>query len=261
MNHSRTSTIGAAPTAAWLFLLLYLGAFIGAELLAVGGNPILGLFVHALLLTALLVQGVLSKGKTADLYVALSVIPLIRLLSLSMPVWLTERTGWFALINAPLIIATVVALYTLGYRWRDVGIRWGDPVTQGLIALSGVAIGFLERLIIQPEPLANSLTFSAILWPIISLMLFTGLSEELLFRGVLQKASIDALGIWPGILFISAIFGVMHIGWNSALDVAFVTAVGAYFGWAVYKTRSILGVTIAHGLANIMLFIYLPLTT
>ena len=127
-----------------------------------------------------------------------------------------------------------------------------------LIATTGLLFGYLERLIIQPPAITPDLSLAAVWWPALSLLLFTGLSEELLFRGLLQTAAVKSLGAWWGILYISLLFGVMHIGWQSALDVVFVTVVGLFFGWVVHRTGSIFGVTIAHGLTNIMLFIVLP---
>lgn len=242
-----------------LVLWLYLAGFVLAELNSNGQRLVLGLIIHACLLVALLTQGVVSENKIGKLYTAMAIIPLIRLLSLSMPFWLTDRTGYFAMVNLPLIVSTVVAIYILGYRLQDFSFSFRYPFQQVLVIFTSLVIGTLERLIIQPEPLAKSLALQDVILPMLSLMLFTGLSEELLFRGILQKTATEALGTWPGILYISALFGIMHIGWNSFLDVIFVSLVGVYFAWIVHHTKSLLGVTIAHGFANIMLFIIIPL--
>jgi len=45
---------------------------------------------------------------------------------------------------------------------------------------------------------------------------------------------------------------------RSLLDVLFVGVVGLFFGWVVHRTRSLLGVTLAHGLTNIILFLVMP---
>jgi membrane protease YdiL (CAAX protease family) len=34
--------------------------------------------------------------------------------------------------------------------------------------------------------------------------------------------------------------------------------VGLFFGWVVQRTRSLLGVTLSHGLTNIVLFLVMP---
>ena len=234
-----------------------------AEVVAAGILPAydmrLGLWMHGGLLLAFLTAGVLARGSSADLFIAMGVLPLIRLLSYGMPLWLATPPTWFAMINVPLIVSVLVAARTLGYGRKELGlVPQRALVVLGLCA-GGILIGSLERLIIQPAPLAGSLAFGDIWWPVLSLMLFTGLSEELLFRGVLQTAGVRALGAVPGIVFVALLFGIMHMGWLSALDLLFVFAVGLLFGWVVHRTRSIIGVTIAHGVANIMLFIVLPL--
>ena len=106
--------------------------------------------------------------------------------------------------------------------------------------------------------MAPDLSLAAVWWPAPSLLLFTGLSEELRFRGVLQTAAVRVMGARRGIVYVSLMFGALHVGWSSAVDVGFVTLVGLSFGWAVHRTGSIVGVTLAHGIVNIVLFIVLP---
>lgn len=60
-----------------------------------------------------------------------------------------------------------------------------------------------------------------------------------------------------GLFYITAIFAALHIGYLSVVDVVFVFGVGI-FAWAVKKTGSILGVTLSHGITNIVLYLILP---
>jgi membrane protease YdiL (CAAX protease family) len=240
------------------FLVAMLALLTTAEYMVAFVDPLWGLALHSGLLLAFMVRAVFSTGIAYDLFVALSVLPLIRLLAIAMPYWLTDQSGHFALVNLPLIVATLVAASVLGYRRSELGLRLGRLPWQSLVALSGPLIGFLERLIIQPAALAPELTLTAAWWPALSLLLFTGLSEELLFRGLLQTAAVRWMGARWGILYVSLMFGALHIGWQSGLDVVFVALVGVFFGWVVHRTGSIVGVTLAHGFANIALFIVLP---
>jgi uncharacterized protein len=242
------------------------GAFLVAAVVAIGLAEVLvtyvhpgwGMALHAALMLALMARSVLSDGAAHELFLALSVLPLIRVLAIGIPFWLTDPAGHFALVNLPLITATVLIARYLGYDRRELGLRWGFVPWQLAILSSGALIGYVERLIIQPAALTPDLTLAAVWWPALSLMLFTGFSEELLFRGVLQTAAIRALGAPWGIVTVALMFGLLHMGWLSMLDVLFVTLVGLFFGWVVYRTGSIVGVTFAHGIANIVLFIVLP---
>jgi membrane protease YdiL (CAAX protease family) len=74
----------------------------------------------------------------------------------------------------------------------------------------------------------------------------------------LQRSTGQGLGHWWGILYVAALFAVLHFGYRSVLDVLFVFGVGGLFGWIVARTGSLVGVTLAHGLTNIMLFLVMP---
>ena len=88
-------------------------------------------------------------------------------------------------------------------------------------------------------------------------MLFIGFGEEFIFRGVLQRSAVEAFNGW-GVIYASLLFATLHMGFLSWLDVAFVFVVALFFGWVVQKTGSILGVTLAHSITNIMLYLVAP---
>ena len=61
-----------------------------------------------------------------------------------------------------------------------------------------------------------------------------------------------------GIVYVSFIFAILHMGFLSWLDIAFVFLVALFFGWMVKKTGSLLGVTLSHGITNILLYLVVP---
>jgi membrane protease YdiL (CAAX protease family) len=77
------------------------------------------------------------------------------------------------------------------------------------------------------------------------LFLPVGVGEEALFRGTIQAALTESVGLWPGWLLASAIFGGVHF-FNfvdqdqglatAATAVPFLTAVGSYLGVVAIKT-------------------------
>ena len=66
-----------------------------------------------------------------------------------------------------------------------------------------------------------------------------------------------AVGV-PGLVYVSALFAVLHIGHLSVADVMFVFLVGLVFASLVRRTGSLFGVTLAHGATNIGLFLVFP---
>jgi hypothetical protein len=238
--------------------LAYLGIIAVGELVITFVQPRAGVVVHALVLLALLVHAARVDSQTERAFlVSLAFAPLIRLISLSLPLAQLPLMYWYLITSIPLFAAALIAAPTLGLSWPDLGLnlrRWG---LQLVIGLSGLAFGVLEYFILQPKPLVQTFTWRSLWLPALILLVSTGLLEEMVFRGLLQRTSINLLSLW-GIGYVAVLFAVLHIGYRSLLDVVFVLAVGLFFGWMVHRTRSLLGVTLSHGLTNIVLFLVMP---
>ena len=86
----------------------------------------------------------------------------------------------------------------------------------------------------------------------------TGFVEELIFRGVLQRSAVAMWGWW-GIIYVSLLFASVHMIHGSAIDIAFVFVIAVFFAWVVKRTGSLLGVTLSHGITNIVLYLVAPL--
>jgi membrane protease YdiL (CAAX protease family) len=81
-----------------------------------------------------------------------------------------------------------------------------------------------------------------------------GVGEEALFRGAVQPALCESLGLWPGWALTSVIFGGVHLfnfldqpdGWSTAAKaLPFLTAVGSYLGLTAIKTGHNLETSVA----------------
>lgn len=229
-----------------------------AELLVTFADLRLGLALHCLLLGSLLFGSARAgqKGERA-LLVSLAFAPLIRILSLSLPLTTFPLLYWYLLTSVPLFAALFVAAPTLGYSWRGLGLHLDGLPLQLAIGASGLLFGAVEYYILRPEPLAPALSWRQIWWPALVLVVSTGLLEEMIFRGLLQRAAGEALGRW-GLAYVALLFAVLHTGYRSVVDVVFVLGVGLFLGWVVQRTRSLVGVTLAHGLTNVVLFLVMP---
>lgn len=239
---------------------LYFFAIASAELLTVYLQPLVGVVCHGMILIALLVQSTfILEPPQRNLLLALSLVPLIRITSLSLPLTELPQIYWYPLIYAPLLAATAVVMRIVGLSVKDVGLVSRDWPFQILVGVaSGLAYGGLEYMILRPEPLVTSFTLQQIWLPAIILLVATGFVEELIFRGVLQRLAEPAIGSWMGIIYVSVIFATLHIGFLSLLDVAFVLSVALFLAYAVKTTRSLVGVTLAHGIANSLLYLIMP---
>ncbi len=235
-----------------------------AETVTTYVSPVTGIALHAILLSALIAFGSTSGEGTAFpslsrfLY-ALTLVPLIRILSLSMPLTRFEETYWYAVVGGPVLVAVLVVMASLRLRPAAVGLRLGRlwPLQVPVVAL-GFGLGIVEYYILRPQPLIDTLTLEAFWAPALVLLLATGFLEELLFRGVLQGLALPALGTFLGVVYVSGVFALLHMGYQSVLDMAFVLAIALLYGWAVHRTGSIMGVSLSHGLTNITLFLVVP---
>ena len=238
---------------------IYLALLTTAEVVTNLVSPDAGLLLHGVILLALLVDAAhQDRDSRRNLPLVLSLPPLTRLLSLALPLAELPRIDWYVAITAPGFVAAVLAARLLGVDRRGIGLTVGNLGGQIAVGLTGIAIGFLEYRILQPVPLDSELSLGVAWLPALILLTCTGLFEELIFRGLLQPAAVGALGRFGGIVYTALVFAVFHLGWQSALDLLVVFAVGLFFGWVVERTHSLLGVTISHGLTNVVLFLVLP---
>ncbi|MDD2251822.1 MAG: CPBP family glutamic-type intramembrane protease [Dehalococcoidales bacterium] len=235
------------------FLLISL-----AESITVFFDPLLGMALFGVILLAtLIIPALKDHYRDSRLILSLSLVPMVRIISLSMPLAGLEQIWWFPIMYLPLFLASVVLMYMLGLRFGDVGFKIKPLLANIAIALSGIGLGFIEYLIIRPEPIISDLTWQSGLLAGLILFLTTGLVEELIFRGVMQKTALEHFGS-KGIIYTSLIFAVLHLGFLSAADVIFVFFAGLYFAWASMKTGSLAGVILAHGATNTVLFVIAP---
>jgi len=240
----------------WLNLV----ALSAAEVLTVFFQLMVGITLHGVLLVLFIVQAALAhESAQRNLYMSLVLAPLIRILSLSMPLAPIPQIYWYLIIYGPLLAATVIVMLNTGLRPRDVGlVGRGWPLQIALGIGIGLVLGVLEYVILRPVPLATSFTLQGVLMPAIILMITTGFVEELIFRGVMQTLAERVMGFGWGVLYVSLTFAVLHVGHYSALDVAFVFLVALLFTAILKRTGSLLGVTLAHGIANSMLYCVMP---
>lgn len=242
-----------------LVAIAYLAALTIAEVCTVFLSVSAGVVMHLILLLLILAHATRRLAfPDHRLWISLALTPLIRIISLSLPLSNFGLSYWFLYTSIPLFAAAIMIKRLLKVSWRDVGLTTRGLPLQFLIGLLGFGLGYMEYVILKPEPLIGEFTLQQLWWPMLILFVSTGLLEELTFRGIMQGTAVEQLGSARGIIYVAALFAVLHIGYKSLADVIFVFGVGVVFGWIVYKTRSIVGVTIAHGFTNTFLFLIMP---
>ena len=247
------------PNSRTLVAVAYLAAITLAEIITVFSQPLAGSIAHALVLIALLVHASLTLNQPGHkLLLGLTLAPLTRILSLTMPIQTFPQILWFPLIYTPLLIAAITVIINLRIPAGEIGFKWGKIPLQLMIIFVAPILGAIEYLILSPAGyVLPPFTFQKAWLPSLLIISTTGFVEELIFRGILQKLSKDILGSW-GWLYVSFLFAVLHLGFLAIADVVFVFAVAVLFSWVVKKSGSLLGVSLSHGLSNVFLYVIIP---
>ncbi|MBE9139908.1 CPBP family intramembrane metalloprotease [Nodosilinea sp. LEGE 07088] len=131
--------------------------------------------------------------------------------------------------------------------------------TDGLLGLGlGLAISLASAIVYQLWPdyrqsadIYLTMVLQPLYWPdLIWLGVLPGLSEELLFRGVM----LPAIGLnWLGIAVSAASFGVMHLsGLQQWTYMLWATAIGLVLAIGAVLTGNLLVPIVAHGVTNLV---------
>jgi uncharacterized protein len=135
-------------------------------------------------------------------------------------------------------------------RWSLPAIGWGIGFAMAISLASAIiyrlwpqyreSANYYVQLVVSPlEP-----------FDLIWLGLLPGLSEELLFRGVMLP---EFGRNWEGILISSLCFGALHLsGWKQWPYVIWASLVGIAFGYSAVWSGNLLVPIVAHCLTNIL---------
>jgi len=217
-----------------------------------------GVLLDAFLLFALLNLFLFRKGSDGEIYLVLSLLPLLRIFSLVVPVMQVPQIYWYAMAGTPLLLAVALAARFVKPRWTGLRLDRRAWATQGLIALSGLPLAIVAYLILRPVSLFTRLNWQEALIGSLILILFSGFTEELIFRSMLQPVIQRAFGLRYGLLLSSALYASMFLGSLSPGFVVLMGLVGFLFGFSAERSGSIWGAVIAHSLLSIGLILILP---
>jgi membrane protease YdiL (CAAX protease family) len=238
---------------------IYLGVLTIAEALTTLIAPQSGLILYGAILLILLAHAALTWGYTSCRFLfTLSFAPLIRMISLFLPLAHFPLIYWYLIVSVPLFAAAFTALRTMRFSRKDIGLKLKKLPLQIPVIFTGLSLGYFEYRILQPNPLVQNFNLGELWLPVLILLVCTGFVEELIFRGMMQHAAVEQFGAFGGILYVATLFAVLHMGYHSLADVIFVFVVALFFGLVTSYTGSIIGVSLAHGLTNVILYLTMP---
>lgn len=231
-----------------------------AEMLIYSGRTKEAAWVHMVLLMALSLSIPLMKNKdVSKTYQALMLPPLLRLVSLSMPVFFDKTLYSFVFIYATLAAPVAIAAVYQQLTFEKMGITFKRIwLYIPFSVLIGAGLGMGEYMVIRTDYLIPDVSPLNLLKLTVVMVFFVGLVEEVIFRSFIQTRFNKIFGAWEGILLSSMLFGIMHSGYGSFDVVLYTTFVGVIIGYMFYKTRSLPLITLTHGFLNVFLFAVIP---
>jgi membrane protease YdiL (CAAX protease family) len=179
---------------------------------------------------------------------------------------------WSVIENA---VAYAILFLMLKFMFLHLGqgmldsLAWNKPgpFTPWSLIVTGITLSLLvavmEKLLLTPEvetPFEKLLSDPA---SRIAVALFgvtvAPIVEELLFRGFLQPVLVSAIGVFPGILVSSAMFGALHLTQNAGIwqSGALIMLVGFVLGTVRHVSGSTRASAIVHSAYNSLPFILL----
>jgi hypothetical protein len=217
-----------------------------------------GLVLHALLLVVLTLHSGLGRSdESRKLSLALTLVPLIRLLALSLPMMKLPLATWYPLIALPMLVATWLVVQQSGLPHHRVGLHSTRKVFHVMMMSGGLGLGALKYVVFYPVTLVEPFTGSDLAWLSLLLIFLAGFTEELIFRGLLQATALPVMGRWA-LLYSAAVFAVLHIGYLSIPVVVFAFFIGLLFAQIVRWSGSILGVALLHSTIDLTQVMVLP---
>jgi hypothetical protein len=97
--------------------------------------------------------------------------------------------------------------------------------------------------------------------PVIALLLFfvTGPSEEIFWRGYLQRGLQERFGGWAGYALATALYAGVHVCSLNFMLTGAAAVAGAFWGAFYWRTGNLFAAVISHSVWSAVIFAFLPL--
>ncbi|PAV14111.1 hypothetical protein ASJ81_15045 [Methanosarcina spelaei] len=243
-----------------LFTAIPVVCIVVAELLIFFGRVGLGIGMHIVILVAFSLSNLVIKDlKVYRIYEALMLLPILRLVNLSMPVFFSTTLYAFVFVYGPLLVPLAIIVMHQRQSLDKIGITSNNLLAYVTLSIPlGFLFGLAEYMVIKPGYLIPDLSTENLLKLTIIMVFFVGLTEELIFRSFLQTRLEEAFDIRMALVITAFLFGSMHSGYGTFYEILYTSFVGLVIGFIFYKTRSLPFVAVMHGFINVFLFGFLP---
>lgn len=235
-------------------ILAYLIAFTAIELQTIWVEPRLGTLYYGGILFVLIHHYIFTgDDPNRNKLLLLSIVPLLRIISLGMPVGLVEPIYRYPMVGIPVFLAVGLILKQSKIPWSSIALQFPkiqkqDDVWENvLIALTGIPLGLLGYYFAHPIPLVLEFSWPEVIASFLVVILYVALLEEIIFRGLVLHTLRYTFGS-AGILISTVVYTVLFSSYHSIEGIILMGIASLLYSWHVLESKSILAVTISHTL-------------
>lgn len=238
-----------------VIIVTFISVLAVAEILLFFQRPILALLLYSsLVIGSVVIPFWVKVG--IGVFQGFGIIGGFRIVDLGMPEVFADPLIRSVFVYAPALFGVGAVLI----RSRKVDLQFNTKALFAfpvVIAL-GVGMALAEFTVLSPEPLVRGETLSQVLPILFFVGFWIALTEELLFRGLLQRAVQHELGAWAGRLVSALTFGALHAVYSEAAAIGLAVVFGLIYALVYDLLEDITTVVTLHTVANALLFWYLP---
>jgi membrane protease YdiL (CAAX protease family) len=246
---------------------VYVALIASAEACVAFVSPVAGAATYAVVLTLLLTDAVLRQAPDneprtpaprvplVDALLALSFLPVLRLVSMSAPVGAGSDVGRLLLVAA--IILTAIAWAVWGVRLPRVSPQPRVPSVESGVAWLVVPIAVGAYFAMRPAPLAEGDAWGDLAAAALAVTL-AAVVEEVIFRGFIQTSFTRVYGAAAAPVFATAVYVIFYLSVRPGGMIAYAALLGLVLGRVVQRSHSLADAIVIHSVANVTLFVLLP---
>ena len=149
----------------------------------------------------------------------------------------------FAAVGATICVARFVEHKPVATFGISLHKRWHRDFLVGIVIAAAMLAAMVLGCVIfgQIQMIWNGFTMLGALLLTTTVLIGAAAFEEILFRGYPLQVLMRGMGVWPAILLMSALFGILHAGNPNASALGIINTIlaGIWLSVAYLKTRSL----------------------
>ncbi len=255
------TTIARAGQWQWLFILAVLAAIATTEWIFAYKDVAYGIGLALFLAIGIyvVISVIRLSQPITDCAESLALIPLYILFTSSLPWFFINQQYLLPAVYSVILALCLWHIYQKKLNFSELGFKKDKWLKYVLVGIAiGIPIGIVEYFILLPAPAFPTFEVKYLLRDMVYMFVFVGIGEELLFRGLVQRDLMNALGWKWGLILASLMFAVMHLTWRSMPELVLVFVAGLLLGYLYYKTKSLVAPVVMHGVGNVILVAVMP---